>query len=650
MRKNDVNTPVAVGLIVCLNLVVFSGKLSGRFLSDDFLLLSKISNVTFSIKGLCSLFITRQYQNTILFHVFSRPVPLLIWALLYRLFHLSPAYYHATILLFHIVNCILLFVIVSKLVSRPVGLIAASMFAVFPGHLQAVQWLACFFDISCTLFFLASLLFLILFLEKNRALYYAASLVSGALALFSKESAIALPFVAGAILLYRLWEENDRRKRNIRVLKLCAPYLLLVIAFGIMEVTMVPAYWMSHRTYGSFLNPMNVIGYAYLWKNLAIPFFGGDLLKFASTAAIGGLVLTLLMALFIEPESRKPMVFAFSWIIFSGFPVVSLVKRDFFFDRMNYLPAIGFCLLLGAVSVNSPGAGRKRKLFSLLPCLLIALYSASTLSYTARYWKRAWLLSAKVQESFQEDVAPAIKKPARVFFFHAPEMADAIPVFFAGLPEACRLWEHSGDVYYNLVSQYTEVVPPLVEDPETVTVDTRDAYYYFLLWNPERQRFQIDDDVVKGAGGVGKAGGLRSWDFSNPVDALQWEPTDQMASLPDMRAAPNTFLTIGEYSLLKSPFLRNRRISYVQISCILKNPKILRENAQLFWVTDADLDYNGEKSVRFSVKNDGLFHTYTIPMYFNYRSVGNPLRRIAVRFSSHPQTLVKVKSIKMYCY
>ena len=181
-------------LLSLIPLCVFLNSLQSGFVYDD---IGVIEDNYFirSLQNVPKIF-SRNY-----FHLANelsyRPVVTLTYFLDYTLWRLNPFGYHLTNVILHTINCFLLYAVVLRLVRmRSVALFSAILFSIHPCVTEAVNAISYREDILATLFIFLSCLCLIL---SRKKVYYALSLLSYLLSLFSKETAIVMPLF---ILLY----------------------------------------------------------------------------------------------------------------------------------------------------------------------------------------------------------------------------------------------------------------------------------------------------------------------------------------------------------------------------------------------------------------------------------------------------------------
>ncbi|PIR53310.1 hypothetical protein COU76_01625, partial [Candidatus Peregrinibacteria bacterium CG10_big_fil_rev_8_21_14_0_10_49_10] len=138
----------------------------------------------------------------------------------YVLFGANPLPYHATNIVLHSLNALLVYLLIRHWTNRKsVACLAALLFAVHPVNAEAVSWIAGRKDLLSATFFLAALLSY----EKRQKT--ACTLLLYLLALLAKGNAVSLP----AVLL--LTEYSKGRILNRKVMLRLLPYFLLAIVF-----------------------------------------------------------------------------------------------------------------------------------------------------------------------------------------------------------------------------------------------------------------------------------------------------------------------------------------------------------------------------------------------------------------------------------
>lgn len=177
-----------------------------------------------SIKKIFGSFLLDGYQ----------PLAILSFSLEYQLFGKNPRGYHLTNLLLHLSNCLLVFWLVFLLSnSAAVSCLVALLFGVHPLQAETVAWISERKGLLCGFFLFSSLIGYLLYLRRTGASarkMYLASLICFLLALFSKATAVTMPFLLLALDYYQ-----KRRKDRMLFLDK-APYLALSLIFSFVAV------------------------------------------------------------------------------------------------------------------------------------------------------------------------------------------------------------------------------------------------------------------------------------------------------------------------------------------------------------------------------------------------------------------------------
>ncbi len=183
------------------SLAVYASTASAWFVSDDFYLISRVAREGF--------FGTWGGNPT---GGFLRPVTVLSYMMDYRVWGLSPLGFHATNIILHGLNAVLVFLLLEsfmKLLQMPdstmPAFMAGALFAVLPCHSESVAWISGRTDVIATVFGLAATLCFIRSIQDGARYWLAVFPVCLAAALFAKEAALALPGVWIIMLAAYLW-------------------------------------------------------------------------------------------------------------------------------------------------------------------------------------------------------------------------------------------------------------------------------------------------------------------------------------------------------------------------------------------------------------------------------------------------------------
>jgi protein O-mannosyl-transferase len=324
----------------------------------------------------------------------------------YQLFHLHAGGHHFTSLLFHAVNAILLFL----LLSRATGcvwpsLIVAALFAVHPLNVESIAWASERKNVLCTFFFLLNLWTYGWYVRRPGFGRYLAVAALFAMGLMAKPMVITLPFV---LLLLDYWPLNRIRSTVDAGASPAIPHAsfgklvleklpLLALSAGSAWITMIVQRG-AMRTTQEFTIAVrlknSVVAYStYLWKavwptQLAIlyPHPGSSLAVWK--IAVSAVILLAITGVVLRYHSRRYLLTGWLWFLGTLVPVIGVVQVGFqsMADRYAYIPLIGVFVMAVWAASDLAQHWKLNPTWSAAPALVILL----ALSWTARrqlgYW------------------------------------------------------------------------------------------------------------------------------------------------------------------------------------------------------------------------------------------------------------------------
>jgi hypothetical protein len=270
---------------------------------------------------------------------------------------LSPKPFHLLNIIFHSINCLLLFQLLFVLFKDQASAFWGSLlFLLHPMQVESVAWISEFRGLYSAFFCFLSLLSIVSYLDKNAISSVRSFVLSGhfiaatllfILALLSKPSAIVLPFIA-AILTWCFYKE-----KLLSVLKALLIWLLPIIVIVCMlmlkKTDTTILLWQRFFIAGDSL-------FFYIYK-LIIPYplvacYGftpqlilTDKLCYFTTLA----VISIMIVLFLKRRSSRILFTGFAIIFFCLLPVLGLIPFDFekysnVADRYFYFAMFGVAL------------------------------------------------------------------------------------------------------------------------------------------------------------------------------------------------------------------------------------------------------------------------------------------------------------------
>jgi tetratricopeptide (TPR) repeat protein len=292
------------------------------------------------------------------------PLTWLSYLLDFQLFGLNPTAFHATNLLLHLANSILLFLIVQRMTKAMWrSALVAAIFALHPLHVESVAWISERKDVLSAFFWMLTIWAYVRFAEPaakapvpdhpHRNLFYGLSLVFFALGLMAKSMLVTLPFV---LLLLDYWPLGRLRAPIRPLVQEKIPFFALAalaswVSFlaqrhggAVAPLTLVPL--------GARLANVPVSYVRYIAKtiwpaHLAVLYL--EELHWSPWIVIASCVLLILVTLLVIGRGRAQPYLPVGWFWFLGtlVPVIGLIQigEQSIADRYHYLPGIGLSIM-----------------------------------------------------------------------------------------------------------------------------------------------------------------------------------------------------------------------------------------------------------------------------------------------------------------
>jgi tetratricopeptide (TPR) repeat protein len=158
-----------------------------------------------------------------LFNFFTKPLaglyyrPLLSFSFFidYQIGKINPFIFHVSNVIYHVIATLLLFRLLCYLkIETKTAFLFSILFSIHPLTTHAVSWIPGRNDSLLTIFSLLSIIHLIKYENEHRIKYIISSLLFFICALFTKETAIVLPFIF-IIIIYNISSPLKSNKKNI---------------------------------------------------------------------------------------------------------------------------------------------------------------------------------------------------------------------------------------------------------------------------------------------------------------------------------------------------------------------------------------------------------------------------------------------------
>jgi protein O-mannosyl-transferase len=338
-------------LIIVLAAIVYGKSIAYQYTySDDTQLLVVNQEFLGNLANIPKLFTTDVFISITNPQVFYRPVLNFLFMLELQISKDSPVIFHMTNVLLHIGCSLLLFVVFQQLeISKPIAAIAAILFCAHPLNASAIVWIPGRNDTLLTLLVLASFSLFLRALDTKRLSPLIGHFLLFFLALLTKESAVALPFLCVGYVLF-VKRGSLERTRSI----------LIVAAYGLLL-----AFWFILRSMitRSFEVHESLTALAVSWmKNLpaCVLYIGKALLPFNLSVypnlqdhslVLGVIsILTFVVVFFIRrPASIREICWGLGWFIL--FLAPTFISGIIFHEHRAYCAFIGLLFALAQLPI-----------------------------------------------------------------------------------------------------------------------------------------------------------------------------------------------------------------------------------------------------------------------------------------------------------
>jgi protein O-mannosyl-transferase len=399
LRRHAVWLPVALALVASLV------TLANGFACDDS---AQIANngLIKSLANVPAAFTSRAWQFappevSALSQSYYRPLFNVWLAVNNAIFGASAWGWHLTTLLLHLAATALVFVVINELFDRRnLALIAACLFAVLPVHAEAVAWVSGGVEVLMTLLLLAALHFYLRYRQSGQGYQLALALGFYLLALWSKEAALAFPFVVAYLELARPGRAPSKA-RGPRAAWVAAGLALVTALYVLMRYQANDTVFAADEARWPFglvllTMPLAVVKYlallvwpfGYSYQHYTLPVTAvGSVRLLAPLAGLAAL------AFVVARYGSRELRFAGAWFVVTVAPALLAMNRfeleHLVQERYLYLPSLGFCLAL-ALGVEWLAA---RQSFKLSPdrfaaaavAAVVAFYSVAYILHS-RHW------------------------------------------------------------------------------------------------------------------------------------------------------------------------------------------------------------------------------------------------------------------------
>ncbi len=390
------------------------------FFQDDFyeLLISKVTNIYEFI----NLFAFLENRSS------YRPIGLQLYFFLNQTFFgLNPIFYRLVTFILFIGSYFLIIKCVAKMLdNKQAGFLAAFFWVTSSIHFLSLSWIAAAWIIIGTFFFFLALYLFLVFLDKNKWIYYFLSILFFLICVGSFEFFIAWPVVVFCYLL--IFHKLKFKKSLI----LASPYIVVVFFYALARLALaslpqINEYKMELNTetaknifwylLWSFNIPeelkKQVVNNLLGFNNTFMSEFGHIVYKSFSSALfiLAVAVISLFKTKLNQGEKfKKVIIYSSIWFIASVSPVIIFPNHSF--AMYLALPSIGVYMLIAYMLASS------KLRYVVLSVMIVWLFSsASTLTF---YRQIFWVTeSQSFAKKFAQEIKeqyPSLPKSAVIFY------------------------------------------------------------------------------------------------------------------------------------------------------------------------------------------------------------------------------------------
>ena len=398
----------ALLLIASVTLVVYWQVLYNEFISyddPDYVTLNSMVRNGLTFSGISWAFSAFYAANW-------HPLTWISHMLDVQLFGLNPFGHHASNLLFHILNSMVLCAVLNRLTGHLIRSMAvALLFAIHPLHVESVAWVSERKDVLSTFFWLLTMWVYCRYADKPSLLRYCSVVAFFALGLLSKPMLVTLPLI---LLLMDFWplqrlalHSIDTSRGAVSVKSLLAEKLPLLLMSAVASIMTIRAQSSAGAlTYSDGQSLLLCAGNAFLsyiryirsmiWPvNLALFY------PFESTAVTGLNVLLSVLVLaaltwvvIIRRKACPVQLFGWFWYLTTLLPVIGIIRAggQAMADRYTYIPLIGLFIMVvwGGVEIAEKWRYGLKTAGGIL-VITVTILSLLTITQI-RYWQNSYEL------------------------------------------------------------------------------------------------------------------------------------------------------------------------------------------------------------------------------------------------------------------
>jgi tetratricopeptide (TPR) repeat protein len=300
------------------------------------------------------------------------PLSWLSHALDLTLYGLAPRGHHATSVVLHVANTVLLFLVLRSATGalwRSAGV--AALFGLHPLHVESVAWVAERKDVLSTLFWLLTMAAYLRYVRRPTRASYGLVVAAFVAALMSKPMVVTLP---AALLLLDYWPLRRLSRRalveKLPLFALAAATAVVTVASqgttGALRISVIP---FTARLANALVSTVRYLELT-AWPARLSPWYShpaleGEPLACWRVAGAGLILVAATLAALATARRRPHLLVGWLWYLGTLAPVAGVLQAggQAMADRFSYVPLIGIFVALvweaGALALWSTAPGRR---------------------------------------------------------------------------------------------------------------------------------------------------------------------------------------------------------------------------------------------------------------------------------------------------
>lgn len=347
--------------------------------------------------------IPKTFSDGYLFENYYRPIVMISFIIDTAIAGQSPMMYHLTNLLLHLLVCLLVYLLLTRITqSKIYPLLLTSFFCIHPLNVNAVSWIVGRNDLIVAFFAILSIYCFIKYVEEKHIIYIIISSISYLLAMYSKEIGLLIPIILFAYILLIKTEI----KRQIVILPIIVSYFIPLLTYLYSRFVLSTVKINEEISLYYFVQNLN-IPLEYLTKTIYFFAFNPLPMKNIVLISVGLLLVIFLSVSFLFSKHLNKKLFLFGTLFFIIFLTPTLFVRikseDLslnYYDCRSYLPFVGFLIVvtsfIEAINLESVKTPIK------LSIIVIFIYTLSSSIIENQDYKNGETFWGKTIESYPD--------------------------------------------------------------------------------------------------------------------------------------------------------------------------------------------------------------------------------------------------------